>query len=113
MLIVTENCVRYENQLDIMIINSSLPCIIDCDDGTEIARDDYFVPTMRDTKGTKRALFRGRPLEGVTETNLNMFLIKEDKANPGTLKVHCYYSFGCQVFLDPEKKKSQLIIGIY
>ena len=76
-----------------MIINCSLPCIIDCDDGTEIARDDYFVPTMRDSKGTKTALFRGRPLEGITETNLNMFLIKEDKANPGTLKVHCYNIF--------------------
>ena len=89
-----------------MIINSSLPCIIDCDDGTEIARGDYFVPTMRDSKGTKRALFRGRPLEGVTETNLNMFLIKEDKANPGTLKVHCYNFFNFLFFLDPAKKVS-------
>lgn len=65
-----------------------LPCIIDCDDGTEIARQDYFVPTLREKNGTKSTLFRGRPLEGLTETNLNMVVIKEDKANPGTLKVN-------------------------
>jgi len=45
-----------------------------------------FNTTMRESDGTKTALFRGRPLQADTRTDLNMFLVKSDPVNENTLK---------------------------